>query len=152
MDVASLNRHVSARDVSPERLARNSSLSEREKIGEASRQFESILLRQILDASQKTVIKSKYSDNSTAGSIYRDLITNQLADSISKSGAFGLAKVFEKQLVRPDDSDETAESQGESGLGATAHGTPPTIQNAQQIHTISTRPTLASTHSATTNE
>jgi Rod binding domain-containing protein len=59
------------------------------------------LLRQILSATQKTVINSKFADNSTASEIYRDMITTQLSDSISKSGSFGLAQTFERQLTRP---------------------------------------------------
>ena len=101
MEIAPLQRHVVAADLPPERLANNPALSEREKITEASRQFEAVLLRQILETTQKTVIKSKFAENSTATSVYRDMITNQLAESISKSGAFGVAKVVEQQLNRP---------------------------------------------------
>ena len=102
MAIAPLQRHVSADDIAPERLAANKTLTEKEKVAEASRQFEAILLRQILDASQKTVIQSKFADNSTANSVYRDMVTNQLADAISKSGAFGLSHIFERQLERPE--------------------------------------------------
>ncbi len=98
MALTPIQRHVSAAEIAPERLAANKSLTEKEKISEASRQFEAILLRQILEASQKTVIQSKFSDNSTASSIYHDLFTNQMADSISQSGSFGLASIFERQL------------------------------------------------------
>jgi Rod binding domain-containing protein len=98
MNVAPLPPRVSAADIPPERLAGNTALSESEKITEASRQFEAILLRQILSETQKTTIPSKYADNSVASSIYRDMVTNQLAESISKSGSFGLAKTFERQL------------------------------------------------------
>lgn len=101
MVVSPLSKEVKASDIAPERLAGNTALTEQQKIAEASRQFEAILLRQILSATQKTVIPSKYVDNSTAADIYRDMITNQLADSISKSGAFGLAKTFEQQLTHP---------------------------------------------------
>jgi flagellar protein FlgJ len=99
MTVAPLQPHISAADIPPERLAGNTTLSDQEKIAEASRQFEAILLHQILSETQKTVIPSKYSDNSTAAGIYRDMVTNQLADSISRSGTFGLAKTFENQLT-----------------------------------------------------
>jgi peptidoglycan hydrolase FlgJ len=99
--VTSATTRPASADVAPERLANNPMLSEQEKIGEASRQFEAILLRQILSATQKTVIQSKYADNSTASEIYRDLVTNQLAETMSKSGAFGLAKTFEHQLTKP---------------------------------------------------
>jgi|SRR5690348_13111117 flagellar protein FlgJ len=102
MLVSSLSKAVNAADVPPERLAGNTTLTDQQKIAEASRQFEAILLRQILSATQKPVISSKLVDNSTSADIYRDMITNQLADSISKSGAFGLARTFEQQLTRPD--------------------------------------------------
>jgi Rod binding domain-containing protein len=101
MVITSLPKTVNASEIAPDRLADNPALSERQKIGEASRQFEAILLRQILDSTQKPVIHSKFTDNSTAAGIYRDMITNQLADSISKSGTLGLAKTFESQLERP---------------------------------------------------
>src|ERR1043165_7201907 len=99
MEISSIQNHLKASELPPERLANNHSLTESEKIAEASRQFEAVLLRQILETTQKTVIKSKFADNSAAGSIYRDMITNQLAESISKSGTFGLAKSFEQQLT-----------------------------------------------------
>jgi Rod binding domain-containing protein len=101
MNIPPLNPHIDASSIAPERLAKNSSLTEQQKIAEASRQFESILLKQILDSSQKTVIKSKLTDDSTASSIYKDMVTTRMADSISKSGAFGLSQTFEKQLNGP---------------------------------------------------
>jgi flagellar protein FlgJ len=101
MNITPLQKPVAASDIPPERLANNTALTEQQKISEASRQFEAILLRQILAATQKTVIPSKFADNSTSAEIYRDMITTQLADSISKSGAFGLAQSFEHQLTRP---------------------------------------------------
>ena len=102
MVVAPLPKTVAAADIAPERLANNSALTEQQKIHEASRQFEAILLRQILSASQKTVIQSRFADNSTASGIYRDMVTNQLADTLSKSGAFGLTQTFEHQLKRSE--------------------------------------------------
>src|SRR5450432_447493 len=101
MEIASLQRKVDASEIEPEQLAGNSQLSRSEKIAEASRQFEAVLLRQILESTQKTVIQSKYAENSASSAIYRDQVTSQLAQSISKSGSFGLAKVFEQQLNRP---------------------------------------------------
>jgi len=92
---------ISAADVAPESLAGNKSLSEHQKIAEASRQFEAMLLRQILAETQKPVIKSEFTDNSTAAGIYQDFVTNQMSDSLSKSGALGFAQVFERQLDHP---------------------------------------------------
>ena len=101
MDINPLQRRVDASNIAPERLAGNPNLTQAQKIGEASRQFESVLLKQILSDSQKTVIPSEFSDDSTASGIYHDLISQALADSISKSGTFGLAQTFAQQLNRP---------------------------------------------------
>ena len=103
MDITPIQRKVDASEIAPEMLAGNSQLTKQQKIAEASRQFEAMLLRQILENSQKTVIKSKYGDNSTSSAIYRDQITSQMADSISKAGTFGFAKSFSQQLNRPAD-------------------------------------------------
>jgi Rod binding domain-containing protein len=101
MNVSPLQPHIDASTIAPERLANNSKLTEQQKIAEASRQFEAILLKQVLESSQKTVIKSKLTEDSTASGIYHDMITTQLADSISKSGKFGLSKTFDQQLNHP---------------------------------------------------
>ena len=91
---------VNAADVPLDQLATNSALSETSKVAELSRQFEAVLLRQILSESQKPVFKSKYSDNSTASQIYRDMTVQQLADSISRSGALGLGKTLSQDLTK----------------------------------------------------
>jgi Rod binding domain-containing protein len=100
MNVPALTPKIDASQIAPERLAHNTKLTDQQKVSEASRQFESILLKQILESSQKTVIKSKMNEDSTASGIYHDMVTTQLADSISKSGAFGLRQTFEGQLNR----------------------------------------------------
>ena len=101
MQVSAIAPKIDATHIAPENLANNKSLTENEKIGEASRQFEAILLRQFLSESQKPVIQSDYTDNSAEAGIYQDFITNQLADSLSRSGGIGLAKTFERQLTHP---------------------------------------------------
>jgi len=100
MEISSTTPSINPANLPIEDLAGNSHVTEKAKVGELSRQFEAILLRQILSEAQKPVIKNRDSDNSTAGSIYRDMVTNQLADSISKSGTLGLAQTLDQQLTR----------------------------------------------------
>ncbi|MEO8426472.1 MAG: rod-binding protein [Verrucomicrobiota bacterium] len=100
MQIPSIEKGVQASELPLDHLAQNPKLSENQKVHEVSRQFEALLLRQILHDAQKTVIPSRYGGNSSVNSIYQDLSTAQLADSISKSGGFGLAGNLEKQLGR----------------------------------------------------
>jgi flagellar protein FlgJ len=99
MQVTGLQPNTDASRVPLESLAANKALSQEQKVGEASRQFEAVLLRQFLSEAQKPVITSEMTDNSTAAGIYQDLITNQLADNLSRNGGIGLAKTFERQLA-----------------------------------------------------
>jgi peptidoglycan hydrolase FlgJ len=101
-----------AADVPFEKLAANKSVSEQDKVTEACKQFEAVLLRQILQEARKTVISSSANPESSTSGIYGDMVNNQLADKISRSGEFGLAKSLQAQLVRqvlPDSNDAIAQ-------------------------------------------
>jgi Rod binding domain-containing protein len=98
MEITALNRSVQAADVPFDRLANSAQLTEREKVGEVCRQFEAVLARQILGEAQKKHFASTMNPESFSGGIYQDMITNQLADSVSRSGALGLARSLAREL------------------------------------------------------
>jgi peptidoglycan hydrolase FlgJ len=101
MDIPALqSSHVNASLIPFDQLAANPNVSKEDKVKEACRQFEAVLLRQVLSEARKTVITSSEKKDSNETDIYNDMVNNQLADSISHSGAFGLAKSLEKQLIR----------------------------------------------------
>lgn len=100
MDIAPLSHRVQASELPLEQLAKNQELTEEQKVGELSRQFEAVLLRQILKDVQKTVIQSDLMPSSAGHDIYQDMVTTQLADSISQSGSFGFAHSLERELTR----------------------------------------------------
>ncbi|HUD49595.1 MAG TPA: hypothetical protein VMR33_22400 [Candidatus Baltobacteraceae bacterium] len=99
MDVSPLKPHVNAADLPLDQLAANPNVSDADKVGQACRQFEAIFLRQILQEARKTLIASSSEDNSVVSGIYGDMVNSQLADGISRSGEFGLAKSLQAQLV-----------------------------------------------------
>jgi peptidoglycan hydrolase FlgJ len=99
MSIDALQPKVSAADLPLERLAGSTQVSDGEKISEVSRQFEAVLLRQILAQAQKPLFNSSIAPGGGASSaIYQDMITQQLADRISQGGTFGFGKVLEKEL------------------------------------------------------
>jgi Rod binding domain-containing protein len=109
MEIKSLDRSVQASDLSLEQLANSDQVSKEEKIGEAARQFESVLLRQILSQAQKPLFKSSlFPSGGTANAIYEDMVTQQLADRISEGGTFGFAKVLTRELTAEYGDKKTA--------------------------------------------
>lgn len=83
-----------------EALASNHQIPEAQKVAQASRAFEAVLLRQILAESERPAFPSKFLNDSCTNSIYRDMVVKQLADDIAKSGSFGLAQSLSKQLQK----------------------------------------------------
>ncbi|MCC6233774.1 MAG: rod-binding protein [Verrucomicrobiales bacterium] len=82
-----------------ERLAKDPNFSEATKIGEMARQFEAVLLRQILASARQPVIEDEEGEDSSTDKIYDDMVNQQLADSISQSGDFGLARSLTRELM-----------------------------------------------------
>jgi Rod binding domain-containing protein len=97
MNVLKAHPRIDPSQLPLESLAGNTSLSDDDKVAEVSRQFEAVLLRQIMQDIRKPVLAPAEGD-ATASGIYGDMINNQLADSISHSGGFGLAKSLTGQL------------------------------------------------------
>lgn len=90
---------VKPSDVPLEKILSSKALDEQQKTSEMTRQFEAVLLRQILTEAQKPVFKSNLSSQEgVSGAIYKDLMVSQLADQISSSRTLGLAQELEKQL------------------------------------------------------
>lgn len=107
MEISALQPQVRAADLPFEQMAQNPHISESEKIAESSRQFEAVLLRQILTDATKTIFKSSMNPASSSDSIYQDMITKNLADEISHSGGLGLSRTLTKQLQHQLQTDST---------------------------------------------
>ncbi|GIX50646.1 MAG: hypothetical protein KatS3mg132_840 [Limisphaera sp.] len=109
-----------------ERLAHCESLSEEQKVAEASRLFEALLLRQILRETQQPVIHSTFEGESASSAIYRDLFCEHLADAIARSGALGLAQTLQSQLTpQPRGSHSTSSGTAPPGTDTVLPPTPP---------------------------
>jgi flagellar protein FlgJ len=64
-----------------------------QEIAKAAQQFESILLRQFLSESMKSLAQG-----GEGGQVYGYMITDSLANSLSESGGMGLSSVLQAQL------------------------------------------------------
>lgn len=113
MELTALQPRVDATNLPLDRLADNRQLSEAQKVAEAGRQFEAILMRQILGEAMKPVFKSEFTGQSAQAGIYQDLVVNQLAENLTRSGGLGLASSLNHELARqlaaaPKPSEPTA--------------------------------------------
>ena len=90
---------MSQNHLAVEQLAQNNKLTEAEKIGEVSKHFEAMLLRQFLNEGTRPMLSQSEGMNPAQKSIYQDMITKTLAETISQSGDFGLAQAFRHQLM-----------------------------------------------------
>jgi Rod binding domain-containing protein len=102
MAIPSINPHpkVNPADIPLEKLADSKALTEEQKTSEMTRQFEAVLLRQILNDAQKPTVKSKFASSGVSSAIYQDMMVNQLADRISSSRTVGLAQQLDAQVSR----------------------------------------------------
>lgn len=85
-------------DIPLEKLAAAKGMDEREKLAVASRHFETMFLKIILQETQKPVIKSSLIPNTTRDEIYRDLMVTTMAEAISKSQPLKIASLIQNQL------------------------------------------------------
>ncbi len=83
-----------------EQMAKDPSISDATKVEEMARQFEAVLLRQILASARKPVIDDEEGETSSTDKLYDDMVNQQFAEAISRSGDFGLARSLSTELVR----------------------------------------------------
>ena len=100
MNISATAPKANLSDLPLEQWAKSGQVSDEAKIGELCRQFEAILLRQILQSAQQAVIKSGLLAESATSGIYKDMVNAQLADKLSQSGALGVGRELAKDLTR----------------------------------------------------
>jgi len=141
MKIHSPHPHVQASQLPLESLAGNPNISDDDKVAEVSRQFEAVLLRQILQQARKPGVAA--SSPSLSSDVYSDMINQQLAQSISRSGAFGLAKSLQGQLAhqvlpqahQPPTADSHREGAVPPAPGKGSQPHKPSIADAQETVT-----------------
>jgi Rod binding domain-containing protein len=97
MNILGTKPRIDASQIPLDSLAGNKNVSDADKVTEVSRQFEAVLVRQILQDIRKPILAKEEGDPAVNG-IYNDMINNQMAESITRSGGFGLAKSLAAQL------------------------------------------------------
>jgi len=79
-------------------LAHGAPSGQPDKLKEACRDFEAIFLKQMLSAMKKTVDKSELINGGMAEDIFDDMLYDEYAKIMAKTGSFGLADMMFRQL------------------------------------------------------
>ncbi len=119
--------------------------SDREKLAGVARQFEAILVRQMLAAARK----ADFGDSLFGGQAMETFTTmqdEQFADLAAKAGSFGLAKMIESQLAQQAGLDAPLPPAGGAGGGPV--GQPQTVTSPPLAPPASGRGTKASVPAA----
>src|SRR5690348_857888 len=72
---------------------------EQKKLYGACKDFESVMMGQVLKQMRQTVQTSDPLEQGQASKMYRDMLDDEMAKSMSKSGGFGLAQQMYNQLA-----------------------------------------------------
>jgi len=108
MEVSSINSAADARRAFATETgagtAASSAQPSAKQIQAAARQFEAIILRQLLTPAIEPLMSHGLGGNSPGsgsggGGVYGYLVTDVLANSLSQGGGLGLARMLEKQLA-----------------------------------------------------
>ena len=99
MQITHSQPQVKATGLPLEKLAGSTDVSPSDKVAECSRQFEAILVRQIMSSAQKPAFPSKINPPSMAKGIQQDMLSSELADRITRVGGLGFAKQLQHDLT-----------------------------------------------------
>ncbi|MFC1649943.1 rod-binding protein [Candidatus Latescibacterota bacterium] len=80
------------------------------KLLKASKDFEGILVKEILKSMRSTLTNGGLFGTGTAGEIYSDMMDDAVANKIAERGDMGLAHIIYKQMVKNIDPNEYKDS------------------------------------------
>lgn len=77
---------------------RGASSSDDEKLREATRDFESLFVKQMLNSMRKTVNRSGLLDGGMGQEIFEDMLYDEYAKNMTKTANFGISDMMFRQL------------------------------------------------------
>lgn len=85
-------------------------IPETEKTELVAREFERMMLRQVLKTSMKPMFGQNASTQSASSDIYQDLVTDALANSIGNGNTLSIAQQLQKPGTPPQDRNNSSKN------------------------------------------
>ena len=89
---------IRALQISGNNPVRRDDIAERERLRSASRDFEAIFIKQMLNSMRKTVTKSGLLGGGFAETVYEDMLFDEYAKKMAATSKMGIAEMLYKQL------------------------------------------------------
>jgi Rod binding domain-containing protein len=100
MNIGALQSGFRPGELSLEQVSTSSVISEQEKVAELARQFEGVMVRQMLREARQPMLESAPEGGSSDTRAYDDMVTDRMAEAITRGGGFGVASSLQAQLLR----------------------------------------------------
>jgi flagellar protein FlgJ len=94
-----------------ERSKSGKKLSDKE-MEQVGKQFESLLLHQLLSAMRKTVPENELFGNTPADEMYKDMFDQQIAEQVADSGQTGISQSITEEIRRQQDQVRPPKEEG----------------------------------------
>ena len=104
MNISSLNAHLPAAAETTPKAGASSTAQDAKKIEDSAKQFEAMMIRQVLSDTFKPSPTAAKGQNMPGSDIYQSFMTDTVADSISKGGSLGISNLFQSKLLPGDAS------------------------------------------------
>ena len=82
------------------------------KLLKAAKDFEGILVKEILKSMRSTLTEGGMFGTGSAGEIYSDMMDDAIAQKVSSRGDMGLAEIIYKQMVKSIDPNDSVKMAG----------------------------------------
>jgi Rod binding domain-containing protein len=100
MNIGASNSAVRPADLSLEQVSTSSVFTEQQKVAELARQFEGVMIRQMLREARQPMTDPAIGGGSSETRAYTDMVTDRMADAITSGGGIGVASSLQAQLLR----------------------------------------------------
>jgi len=114
MEISPISPPITSDPTALMRMVESEGLSESSKMEAATEQFEAVFLRKYLGEALKPVFEGYLKESGSGADIYRYMLSDSMANSMSSRGVFGVAESLRGQLTPEAGDPNTLSKENES--------------------------------------
>jgi Rod binding domain-containing protein len=100
MNIGAFQPGLRPAELTLEQVSTSSVISEQEKVAELARQFEGVMVKQMLREARQPMLDAAPEGGTSETRAYDEMVTDKMAEAITRGGGFGVASSLQAQLLR----------------------------------------------------